>query len=104
MLSAFLRLPPRVTLVIIIVALGFVIYHLAAAGRVQPVWIVVALVLAFALARTLWRMWQARRAKGQPPSAPPGTVADTSASVALGSTFQQDPAGAGSLAPPPASL
>ena len=52
MLSAFLRLPPRVTVVILIAALGFVIYHLATAGRIQPVWIVVVLVLAFALARS----------------------------------------------------
>jgi ABC-2 type transport system ATP-binding protein len=92
MLSAFLRLPPRVTLVIILAALGFVIYHLATAGRVQPLWIVVALVLAIALTRTLWRLWQARRAKGTASDAPPAIVADSSASVALDRNLQHDPA------------
>ena len=104
MLSAFLRLPPRVTVVILIAALGFVIYHLATAGRIQPVWIVVVLVLAFALARTLWRLWQGRRATGTPPGTPPGAVADTSGSVVSDRNRQHDPVVAAPVAPPPAPL
>ena len=67
MLSAFLRLPPRVTLMILVAALAFVTYHLATSGKIQPLWIIVALVLAFGLVRIIGRMWSARGMRSTAP-------------------------------------
>lgn len=53
---ALLRLPPLVMLVIVLALAAFVVYHITAVGRPQPLTVIALLVLGLASVRILWRM------------------------------------------------
>ena len=51
-----LRLPPLLTLVILLAVVAYLVYHITATGTVQPLAIIVLVLCGFGLVRTLFRM------------------------------------------------
>jgi Flp pilus assembly protein TadB len=51
-----LRLPPLLTLVIVLAVAAYVVYHLVSTATVQPLAIIVLVLLGFGLVRSLFRM------------------------------------------------
>lgn len=51
-----LRLPPLLALGIVLALVAYLVYHIASTGKVQPLVIIFLAVLAFALARIVFRM------------------------------------------------
>ena len=52
-----LRLPPLLTLGIMLALAAFLVYRIVAAGTAQPLTIILLVLLAFALVRVLFKMW-----------------------------------------------
>lgn len=51
-----LRLPPLLTLVIVLAISAYLVYHIVATRTVQPLVIIALLLCGFGLVRTLFRM------------------------------------------------
>jgi F0F1-type ATP synthase assembly protein I len=64
-LGAPLRLPPFLTLVIVLAVAAYVVYHIVSTGKVQPLTIILLILLGFGLVRSLFRMWRKVREESE---------------------------------------
>lgn len=55
-MGALLGIPPRFMLVIILVIAAYVVYHMVSTHTAQPLYIIILIILEFALARLLFKM------------------------------------------------
>jgi Flp pilus assembly protein TadB len=53
-----LRLPPLLTLVIVLAVAAYLVYDIASTATVQPLTIIVLVLCGFALIRVLFSMWR----------------------------------------------